>query len=199
MGTLWVALQDGNVRLLPQFVVGGLFLWSGAMKQLRREEFKRLLREEIGFERRTAHRIGSTLPPVEILLGGMLVAGFAPAALGFLAAALLMVFSGVLLHASANGRSSLECGCFGSAGRQSTAFLIARNMGCMVLSVWTAVSASAGQARGTVPEQILVALSAAAILFLLALAGKIHDLARMRQMYRVPPAAEMRPASRAGA
>jgi hypothetical protein len=86
------------------------------------------------------------LPPLELVLGAVLLTGIASPWAEIAAAVLLSVFAAAMGINLLRGRRYIDCGCFQSALRQTLRWsLVARN-GVMVLLLAAAVAMSGGNA-----------------------------------------------------
>jgi uncharacterized membrane protein YphA (DoxX/SURF4 family) len=101
--------------VLLRVVLGGVFLWAGGSKvgdlagSVRAVSAYQIL----PFDVSTA--VGSMLPFAEVVIGVLLIAGFATRLAGVVSAALLGVFIAGITSAWARGLS-IDCGCFGGGG-----------------------------------------------------------------------------------
>ncbi|MES2292526.1 MAG: MauE/DoxX family redox-associated membrane protein [Pseudomonadota bacterium] len=76
------------------------------------------------------------LPPVELLLGGLLLAGVVPAVVAVGGMALLLLFAAAMAVNIRRGRSHIDCGCHQSFLRQTLKpALVFRNVGLTFLLI----------------------------------------------------------------
>ena len=127
------------VRTLARLVLGGVLIAAGASKvtdpdgSVRAVRAYRLLPD--GLER----VVGYGLPPLEIVVGLLLVVGLATRLAAVIAGLLMIAFAAGVASAWARGLQ-IDCGCFGGggevAGDQSGAYAleIARDLGLLVLA-----------------------------------------------------------------
>lgn len=114
--------------------------------------------------------VAALLPPGELALGaGMIVSGLSGGLLrplGFIAAALFLVFAGAMAINVRRGRTQIDCGCGHSGLRQPIGpALVARNL---VLAAFALVHALAGSADPALAgTNLAIALVAGACLYLL--------------------------------
>ena len=94
-----------------RLVLGGLFLYTGAVKLGHPAELARLINGYRILHPELANLAGIALPWVELLSGALLVLGIVPASAAMVAAGLLVVFMGAGFLALVRGLS-IACGCF---------------------------------------------------------------------------------------
>ena len=128
-----------TARTLARLVLGGVLIAAGASKvtdpdgSVRAVRAYRLLPD--GLER----VVGYGLPPLEIVIGLLLVVGLATRLAAVVAGLLMVAFVVGVASAWARGLQ-IDCGCFGGggdvAGDQSAAYFweIARDVGLLVLA-----------------------------------------------------------------
>jgi hypothetical protein len=139
------------ISLLLRVCLGGLLLWSGAVK----------LRDPAAFAADIANYrllpslapvLAASLPMIEIVLGSALL--FAPSVwrrgAALAAAALLAVFTAALSQAVARG-INVDCGCFGGASGQASGWTIVRDVALFAaaLAIVLLDQAAASTARRT--------------------------------------------------
>lgn len=128
------------ISTVARIVVGGVLVVAGALKVADPQASVTAVRAYELLPDGAATVVGWGLPFVEILLGVLLVAGYAvrPAALA--TGVLLVVFVTAVASAAARGLS-IDCGCFGGGGAVpdgETAYAaeIVRDLGLLALTVW---------------------------------------------------------------
>ncbi len=126
--------------LLARLVLAGVFLWAGAQKARHPQLFALDLEAYRLLPATVILPIAYYLPWLEIATGiSLLVPGLRRAALG-LAILLLLIFTLMLSIAWLRGLS-INCGCFGAGGGDSTDFALAvgRNVGLIAMAVWLGI------------------------------------------------------------
>ena len=155
-----------TARTLARLVLGGVLIAAGATKatdpdgSVRAVRAYRLLPD--GLER----VVGYGLPPLEVVIGLLLVVGLATRVAAVVAGLLMVAFVVGVGSAWARGLQ-IDCGCFGGggdvAGDQSAAYFweIARDVGLLVLAAvltcwptsrWSLDSLLLGPAPPTDPQ-----------------------------------------------
>lgn len=127
-----------------RWLLGGLFLYMGAGKALHPELFLKLLREYQMVQNPLAlNAIAVSLPWFEIFCGLLLVAGVAVRGTALLLAAMLAVFTAVVLHRALGMQAAqaipfcavkFDCGCGG--GPEFICAKLPENTGLFLLAVW---------------------------------------------------------------
>lgn len=106
-------LQNRWLILLLRFAIGGTFVYAGITKISEPQSFAdsiatfRILPDSL------INILALSLPPFEIIAGGMLVAGLRTKAAAFAILVLTAVFAIALSQALVRGLE-VDCGCFGS-------------------------------------------------------------------------------------
>ena len=108
--------------LIGRFVLGALFILSGAAKVMDAQSFMAKL------------PLGTLVPPVVVALGLALVLGIALRSAAMAVLAMLVTFS-VLLISGIMGGELDACGCFGAYLEISPALGLVRNLALMVLAL----------------------------------------------------------------
>ncbi|MFZ4779144.1 MAG: MauE/DoxX family redox-associated membrane protein [Terrimicrobiaceae bacterium] len=106
-------LESHRFLLLLRVALGGLFLYAGAVKIGNPQAFADSIATFKILPDYLINIVALGLPPFEILLGLMLVAGWKTRASSLALSALAFVFCIAFAQAMARGLS-VECGCFGS-------------------------------------------------------------------------------------
>jgi uncharacterized membrane protein YphA (DoxX/SURF4 family) len=131
------------VGVLARWLLGGLFLYMGWQKALHPEMFLKLLREYQMVQGPLAlDSIGVSLPWFEVFCGLLLLAGVAVRGTALLLAAMLAVFTVVVLHRALGLQAALaipfcavkfDCGCGG--GPEYICAKLPQNLGMLFLAV----------------------------------------------------------------
>lgn len=110
-----LAPASGRARTLVRWALGAVFLAAGSLKVLRPELFyTQLLAYDTGLPDGLLRLVTVTLPWLEALCGGALLARIWPETVGVMVAFLCLIFVVMLGQAVLRGLD-LSCGCFGSA------------------------------------------------------------------------------------
>ena len=130
----------GPLLLTSRLLLGGVWIAAGVLKitdldaSVRAVRAYRLLPESAG------QVVGAALPPVEILVGLLLVVGLTVRVAAAASAVLLAAFVIGIASAWARGLR-IDCGCFGSGGQLAAGvdptygWELARDIGLLVLAV----------------------------------------------------------------
>ncbi|MCH8327032.1 MAG: DoxX family membrane protein [Candidatus Marinimicrobia bacterium] len=125
----------GWLAVAGRLVVGAMFIFSGLAKVMDAQSFMAAL---------PSYQIpgwlvplGALVPPVELLLGTMLLLGVSLGTTAAATMAMLVVFSGLLVVGIIGGELG-SCGCFGSYLEMSPGLALLRNLGLALLTaaVW---------------------------------------------------------------
>ncbi len=125
---------------LARLTLGGVWIAAGASKVTDLDASVRAVRAYRLLPETAAQVVGAGLPPVEILLGVLLVVGAGVRVSGVVSAVLMSAFVVGIASAWARGLR-IDCGCFGSggelaAGEDPTYGLeLARDGGLLLLSL----------------------------------------------------------------
>lgn len=125
--------------LLARLVVGGVWLYAGALKLPHPETSVTAVRSYQLLPTGTAETIGHVLPMLEIVVGGCLVVGLLTRFAGGLSAVMQAAFVVGIVSVWSRG-IAIDCGCFGGGGADPDAFgkypwEIARDGGLALLSL----------------------------------------------------------------
>jgi uncharacterized membrane protein YphA (DoxX/SURF4 family) len=131
------------VGVLARLVVGGVWLYAGALKLPHPESSVTAVRAYQILSTDAAETVGHVLPMLEIVVGACLVLGLLTRFTGFVSALMLIAFI-IGIISVWNRDIAISCGCFGDGGPDPDAFNkypweIARDAGLMALSfflVW---------------------------------------------------------------
>lgn len=147
-----------------QFFLALVFLAAGVVKVGNRREFAIAVDNYQVVPRVVAPVVARWLPPGEVLLGLLLLAGIAPAWVGALATVLLVVFILVVVVNLLRGRR-VECGCFGtSVPRRITWWTVLRNLSLLVMAGIVTVGAPPGLTTWTWSGTTSPAVAVAAVI-----------------------------------
>jgi uncharacterized membrane protein YphA (DoxX/SURF4 family) len=136
--------------LLARIVVGGVWLYAGALKLPHPEASVTAVRAYQILPAGTAETVAHVLPMLEVVVGGCLVLGLLVRASGALSALMQAAFIAGIVSVWARG-IAIDCGCFGGGGADPDAFgkypwEIARDTVLLALSlllVWRPTTAVA--------------------------------------------------------
>lgn len=125
-----------NRRLLVvfRFVAGGFFVWAGVLKIADPLEFARNIMNYRAFPHELAFITALVLPWVEVIAGGLLIAGLFKRSSALLISLMLAAFIGLVALALARGIDT-SCGCFGSLSRRADFTLILADAGLLYLTL----------------------------------------------------------------
>ncbi len=132
-------IRNRYVLLVFRLLVGGVFIWAGALKAADPLGFAQTIKNYQAFPHDLIFAIAIVLPWVEILTGAGLIAGVLKRSSAFITAALLAGF--IVLVGSALIRGiDTACGCFGSVSRRADLGLMLTDavLLCMALTVFLA-------------------------------------------------------------
>jgi len=109
--------------LLFRVIVGGVFIWAGALKIADPLGFAQSIKNYQVVSPPLALLIAVVLPWVEVLSGAFLIIGVFKRSSALLISLLLIGFIGLVAFALARGIDT-SCGCFGSLSRRADLSLI---------------------------------------------------------------------------
>lgn len=125
-----------DVRWLAGLFLGAVCLVSGSLKLFSRVRFRDTLASMELLPRWMTGVVSWFLPPLEIVLGGLVAAGWWPAVSGPILWMLLLGFVVVLGLYRYRGGKELACGCFGDFEKKTlTSILILRNMLFLLIGI----------------------------------------------------------------
>lgn len=116
-------IRNRWVLLLLRVIVGGVFIWAGALKIADPLGFAQSIKNYQVIPHSLAFLIAVVLPWVEVLSGAFLIIGFFRRSSALLISLLLAGFIGLVALALARGIDT-SCGCFGSLSRRADFSLI---------------------------------------------------------------------------
>jgi uncharacterized membrane protein YphA (DoxX/SURF4 family) len=127
------------VGVLARLVVGGVWLYAGALKLPHPDTSVSAVRAYQLLPTDLAETVGHVLPMLEIVVGGCLVLGLLVRFTGALSALMQVAFIIGIISVWSRG-IAINCGCFGDGGADPDAFSkypweIARDTGLLALSL----------------------------------------------------------------
>lgn len=122
------------VYLLFRVIVGGVFIWAGALKIAQPLEFAQSIQNYRTFPHGLAFLIAVFLPWVEVLSGAFLILGTFKRSSALIISLLLAGFIGLVALALIRGIDT-SCGCFGSLSRRADLSLILMDVVLLRLSL----------------------------------------------------------------
>ena len=126
--------RRGWLLLLFRVIVGGVFIWAGALKIADPLEFAQSIQNYQVFPHGLAFLIAVFLPWVEVLSGAFLILGLFKRSSALVISLLLAGFIGLVALALARGIDT-SCGCFGSLSRRADLSLILTDTVLLALSL----------------------------------------------------------------
>jgi uncharacterized membrane protein YphA (DoxX/SURF4 family) len=127
-----------NPRAICAVFAGVVLLVAGVGKIATVKEFRKLLVAFGLLPRSLVPLFAWLLPPAEVLVGiALLTDAFQPIP-AFAAALLFSGFAGAIAINLLRGRRELACGCFGTASKQISFHLVARNLALAGLAICSA-------------------------------------------------------------
>ena len=130
----------GGLLLAARLVLGGVWIAAGLTKITDLNASVRAVRAYQLLPEALAQVVGAALPPVEILLGVLLVVGLTVRAAAVVSAVLMAAFVVGIASVWARGLR-IDCGCFGSGGQLAAGadptygWELARDAGLLVLAL----------------------------------------------------------------
>jgi uncharacterized membrane protein YphA (DoxX/SURF4 family) len=116
-------IRNRRLLLLLRVIVGGVFIWAGALKVADPLGFAQSIMNYQVFPHSLAFLIAVVLPWVEVLCGAFLIIGLFSRSSALLISLMLIAFIGLVALALARGIDT-SCGCFGSFSRRADFSLI---------------------------------------------------------------------------
>ena len=116
-------IRNRWLLLLLRVIVGGVFIWAGALKIADSLGFAQSIENYQVVPHNLAFLIAVVLPWVEVLSGAFLIIGVFKRSSALLISLLLAGFIGLVALALARGIDT-SCGCFGSLSRRADFSLI---------------------------------------------------------------------------
>ena len=111
-------IRNKIVFLVFRLIIGGVFIWAGALKVFDPIGFARDIDNYRFFPHAISFFLALVLPWLEIICGVCVVLGFYRRAGAFLLSLLLVGFLGLILLTMIRG-INVDCGCFGSLSRKA--------------------------------------------------------------------------------
>lgn len=187
--------QEESITLGLRLVVGVTFLRAGLSKIAGRDVFALAVENYRLVGPRASRHIARWLPPVEVLLGGLVLVGVMRIQVALALTALLVAFSAAVVANLAKGRE-IDCGCFGPAAqKQITWWTVLRNIGLASAALLIATLPSSPLTPGSTASALSVseafAIVVATVSMLLAQRLGAESLAARRavkQLRTVLPA-----------
>jgi uncharacterized membrane protein YphA (DoxX/SURF4 family) len=126
--------------VVARLVVGGVWLYAGALKLPNPDTSVTAVRSYQLLPTDTAELVGRGLPMLEVVVGTCLVIGLLIRFTGVLSALMLVAFIVGIISVWSRG-IAIDCGCFGDGGADPDAFSkypweIARDTGLLALSLF---------------------------------------------------------------
>jgi uncharacterized membrane protein YphA (DoxX/SURF4 family) len=127
------------VGVLARLLVGGVWLYAGALKLPHPDTSVTAVRSYQLLPADLAETVGHVLPMLEIVVGGCLVLGLLTRFIGAVSALMQLAFIVGIVSVWSRG-IAIDCGCFGNGGADPDAFgkypwEIARDTGLLALSL----------------------------------------------------------------
>jgi uncharacterized membrane protein YphA (DoxX/SURF4 family) len=127
-------ISNRGLLFLFRVIVGGVFIWAGALKIADPLGFAQSIKNYQIFPHTLAFLIAVLLPWVEVLSGVFLIIGVFKRSSALLISLLLIGFIGLVALALARGIDT-SCGCFGSISRRADFSLILTDAVLLVLAL----------------------------------------------------------------
>lgn len=127
-------IRKAWVQFLFRLLVGGVFIWAGALKVAQPLDFAQTIKNYQAFPHDLIFPIALVLPWVEVLSGAGLIAGVLKRSSAFIAAVLLAGFIALVGSALVRGIDT-SCGCFGSLSRRADLGLMAMDAVLLLMAV----------------------------------------------------------------
>jgi uncharacterized membrane protein YphA (DoxX/SURF4 family) len=134
------------VLFVFRLVVGGVFVWAGALKIADPLEFARSIMNYRVVAPAPAFAVALVLPWVEVLSGALLIVGVFKRSSALLISFLLAGFMGLVGLALARGIDT-SCGCFGSLSRRADFSLILADAVLLFLAASVLLASPAQRSR----------------------------------------------------
>lgn len=162
--------QEESFTLGLRLVVGVTFLRAGLSKFVSREHFALAVGNYGIVGPQASLYVARWLPPLEVLLGALLVVGVMRTQVSLALTVLLLAFSAAVVTNLAKGRV-IDCGCFGpGAQKRITWWTVFRNVGLAAAALLIAALPSSALAPGhpvsalSVGEAFAIVVAAASVL-----------------------------------
>ena len=137
-------IRNRWLLLFLRIIVGGVFIWAGALKIADPLAFAQSIKNYQVFPNALAFLIAVVLPWVEVLSGAFLIIGLFKRSSALLISLLLVGFIGLVALALARGVDT-SCGCFGSFSRRADLSLILTDAVLLVFALVVFFARPSGQ------------------------------------------------------
>jgi len=127
-------VKNRTVLLVFRIVLGGLFVYAGAVKALAPLDFAQGIRNYQLVGQSLSFIAALVLPWLEILAGAFLIAGIWKRGAALVVTGLLVFFIVLTLVTMARGLD-VDCGCFGSLSRKSGWSVVFEDLGMLALGI----------------------------------------------------------------
>jgi putative oxidoreductase len=117
-----------------RLIVGGIFIWAGAMKIADPLDFAQTINNYRAFSHIIIFPIAVVLPWVEVLSGAGLIAGILKKSSALISSLLLAGFIALVGSALVRGIDT-DCGCFGVFSRKADLSLVATDAVLLLMAV----------------------------------------------------------------
>ncbi|HMA53133.1 MAG TPA: MauE/DoxX family redox-associated membrane protein [Acidobacteriota bacterium] len=141
-------VRNRTVLLVFRIVLGGLFIYAGAVKVLEPLDFAQNIRNYQIVGQSLSFIAAIVLPWLEILAGAFLVAGIWKRGAALVLSGLLVFFIALTVVTMIRGLD-VDCGCFGAIDRKAGLGVILEDLGMLYLGTCVLF---AGERKGTVQE-----------------------------------------------
>lgn len=183
---VYMTLTSGHVMGVGGSFIALIFLWSG-MSKLRRPAVAAMALVDFRVTRRVNQSLGKALGLLESSLGILILA--APLRLSFLvSAALLTLFSGLILRSLVNGEA-FPCQCFGDTRHNISMSTFARTFGLACFG-WILATASWKDQDRLFSPDVLEFVTALGILGTIVLIATIPSLLLLNSGLNAPGLSE---------
>jgi hypothetical protein len=143
-------VRNKAVLLAFRLVLGGLFVYAGAVKVAAPLVFAQSVRNYQLVGQSPSFVAGVVLPWLEILAGAFLIAGFWKRGAALTLSTLLVFFIVLTVVTMIRGLD-IDCGCFGAIDRKAGLSVILEDLGMLYLGICVLFAKKGLSPRGTVP------------------------------------------------
>jgi uncharacterized membrane protein YphA (DoxX/SURF4 family) len=124
--------------LLARLALGLVWITAAASKLLAEGRLRDAVADFHLLPRPAAIAVGTVLPPIELLLGGLLIIGQWTTRAAEASVVLLLVFTAAIVVSLVKG-NHVRCNCFGHWGEESISInSVARNVGLLAVAIFVA-------------------------------------------------------------
>ena len=127
-------VKNRTVLLVFRIVLGGLFVYAGAVKALAPLDFAQGIRNYQLVGQSLSFIAALVLPWLEILAGAFLIAGIWKRGAALVVSGLLVFFVALTIATMARGLD-VDCGCFGAIDRKAGLGVILEDMALLYLGL----------------------------------------------------------------